>query len=72
MMNQFDGRSEPKMRSITIDLFKRNPDKQVLLATMKTGGVGLNLVMACRVIIFGKFMLSTCLSKQDQRFCKSR
>lgn len=37
-------------RDKAIDQFGRNPDSKILIASLKCGGVGLNLTMASRVI----------------------
>lgn len=37
-------------RNKTIDTFRDDPEKLILIASLKCGGVGLNLTMASRVI----------------------
>lgn len=54
-------------RNKAVKDFTDKPDKIVLLASLKCGGVGLNLTMASRVIVIDPWWNR---SLQDQAFCR--
>ena len=40
-----------------VDRFNNDPEKYIFLISTMTGGIGLNLTSANRVVIFGEFFL---------------
>jgi DNA repair protein RAD16 len=48
---RLDGTMTHQKRSVAIDQFKTNPSVNVFLASLRAGGVGLNLSEACRVFL---------------------
>eukprot|EP00173_Palmaria_palmata_P000563 Plantae.Rhodophyta-Palmaria_palmata.ctg1263.p1 GENE.Plantae.Rhodophyta-Palmaria_palmata.ctg1263~~Plantae.Rhodophyta-Palmaria_palmata.ctg1263.p1 ORF type:complete len:157 (-),score=31.01 Plantae.Rhodophyta-Palmaria_palmata.ctg1263:422-892(-) len=51
----FEGSLTRKKRDAVIHQFDRNPAKQVLLLSLKAGGVGLNLVKANHVVLYDRW-----------------
>lgn len=50
---RYDGRRENKeIRKKNLQLFRNDPQYKILIASMKAGGVGMNLLPATRIIIF--------------------
>ncbi|KAK9463622.1 SNF2 family N-terminal domain-containing protein [Lipomyces oligophaga] len=48
---RIDGMTQQKQRAYVLDTFKNAPGEMVLLLSLKTGGVGLNLVTASKVFM---------------------
>jgi hypothetical protein len=51
---KYTGEMSHESRARTIDEFGSDRDKKILLASLKCGGLGLNLTMASRVICLGE------------------
>lgn len=51
----FEGSLSPDRRDNIIRAFDRNPARQVLILSLKAGGVGLNLIAASNVIFFDRW-----------------
>jgi DNA repair protein RAD16 len=49
---RLDGKMTPKDRKLSLERFAVDPNCTVFLATMKAGGLGLNLTSASRVVLF--------------------
>ena len=63
----FHGSMSPKARSNALSQYQHNAHKQILLCSLKLGGVGLNLTAACRVIIYDIWWNS---AVEQQAFCR--
>lgn len=48
---RLDGTMNRNQRSLALDSFKSDPEVTIFLISIKSGGVGLNLVSACRVYL---------------------
>ena len=46
---QYHGAISPKKRDEAITEFGNNPEKRILIASLKSGGLGLNLTMASKI-----------------------
>ena len=46
-VRQYHGKMSHEARSKSIKEFRDVPDKRILIASLKCGGVGLNLTMVC-------------------------
>lgn len=49
--NIYSGKMTSKLRQASVDGFQKNSSKQILIASMMAGGVGLNLTKATRAIL---------------------
>lgn len=49
-MNQYHGQMPHEEREKSLNGFQDNPEAKILIASLKCGGVGLNLTMASKVI----------------------
>lgn len=47
---RFDGDLGPTKANEDLDTFKTNPEKRILLATVQSGGTGLNIVEAVSIM----------------------
>jgi SNF2 family DNA or RNA helicase len=66
---RFDGDVVPEARNADLDRFKSDPSCRVLLATVQSGGTGLNIVEANNVIFFDRWF-NPCVHAQAQdRYC---
>lgn len=65
---QLHGGMSQRARANSIKTFVNDHSKSVMLATLKTGGVGLNLVMATRVIMMDLWWNS---ATEEQAFCRT-
>ena len=65
---QFHGGMSQKARKDSLERFNSDPDKNVLIATLRTGGMGLNLVVATRVIIMDPWWN---FATEEQAFCRT-
>ena len=65
--SQFHGTMSFAARDKALQEFSDNPDNKVLLASLKAGGVGLNLTMASKVIIIDLWW-NECV--EQQAFCR--
>lgn len=66
----FHGSLSPKAakaRSDALSQYRKNTHKQILLCSLELGGVGLNLTVACRVIIYDLWWNS---AVEQQAFCR--
>lgn len=58
----------PDSRDKAVQEFKTDPTKRVMLASLKSGGLGLNLTMASKVICLDPWWNN---AVEQQAFCKS-
>ncbi|KAI9665547.1 MAG: hypothetical protein M1831_001690 [Alyxoria varia] len=65
---QLHGSMSMKSRHSAIAKFGEDPSKNLMLATLRTGGVGLNMTMATRVIIMDPWWN---LAVEEQAFCRT-
>jgi SNF2 family DNA or RNA helicase len=64
---QFHGAMTPDARDSVIQMFQDDPENKILLTSLKAGGVGLNLMMASKVIIVDLWWNE---SVEHQAFCR--
>ncbi|KAF2873730.1 SNF2 family N-terminal domain-containing protein [Massariosphaeria phaeospora] len=64
---QYHGKVGLNARDKAISTFAENPDVRVLLASLRCGGLGLNLTMASRVIVVDPWWNS---ASEQQAFCR--
>jgi SNF2 family DNA or RNA helicase len=55
-------------RDKSVESFRNDPDKKILLCSLKAGGIGLNLTMASKVIILDLYW-NECV--EQQAFCRA-
>lgn len=63
----YHGRLSHKKRKNTLDEFKTDPKKSILISTLTCGGIGLNITEACRVIIVDLWWN---MPVEQQAFCR--
>lgn len=63
----YTGQISHDSRDKAITEFGNNPDKKIMLASLKCGGLGLNLTMASRVICLDPWWNS---AVEQQAFCR--
>lgn len=63
----YHGGKSHEARDIAIQEFSENPDMRIMLASLRCGGVGLNLTMAQKVIVVDPWWNS---SVEQQAFCR--
>ena len=56
-------------RDESLAMFRDDTDKQILIASMKCGGVGLNLTMASKVICVDLWW-NSCVEQQGEWFSR--
>ena len=64
---QFHGNMTQKARDSALDDFKKKPNIKILLTTIQSGGIGLNLTEASRVIILDPWWNQ---AREQQAFCR--
>jgi SNF2 family DNA or RNA helicase len=64
---QYHGAMTADARENVVQDFQDDPDKKILIASLKAGGIGLNLTMASKVIIMDLWWNA---SVEDQAFCR--
>ena len=67
LLTQLNGNMSNKARDKAIAKFREDPTVKILIASLKCGGVGLNLTMASRVICVDLWWNS---SIEQQAFCR--
>lgn len=63
----YHGGKSHEARDLAIQEFSENPDMRIMLASLRCGGVGLNLTMAQKVIVVDPWWNS---SVEQQAFCR--
>lgn len=64
---QYNGGMNHKQRDKAVTEFEDNPDKRILVASLKCGGLGLNLTMASKIICVDLWFNSF---TEQQAFCR--
>jgi len=64
---RFDGDVDPKVRNIELERFKTSPCCRVLLATVQSGGTGLNIVEANNVCFLDRWFNPTVHAQAQDR-----
>ncbi|KAL6710401.1 hypothetical protein ACN47E_009347 [Coniothyrium glycines] len=64
---QYHGKMSLGARDKAIDTFAKNPATRIMLASLRCGGLGLNLTMASKVIIIDPWWNS---ASEQQAFCR--
>lgn len=64
----YHGHISQKKRERTINTFLKNPSINILIASLRTGGVGLNLTAATRVVMIDPWWNS---AVEEQAFCRT-
>ncbi|KAK5007567.1 hypothetical protein LTR28_005124 [Elasticomyces elasticus] len=71
ILGRYHGRLTHEERDKEIQEFGKNPEKSILLASLKAGGVGLNLTMASRVICIDPWW-NNAVEQQGKYNCEYR
>jgi hypothetical protein len=64
---RFDGDVDPKVRNAELERFKTSPTCRVLLATVQSGGTGLNIVEASHVCFLDRWFNPTVHAQAQDR-----